>query len=87
MININLATSKAHEVSEDFHGRKKPGRRDKKNCYSFDRLLSGGTDTACVHSIFIKTSQFFFDESCLIPALTKFFGGKLRMLKVASRGR
>ena len=41
----------------------------------------------CISSIFIKTSQFFFDESCLISAFTKKFFGKLRMLKVGPRGR
>ena len=42
---------------------------------------------ACIPSIFIKTSQFFFDESCLISAFTKIFFGKLRMLKVGPWGR
>jgi hypothetical protein len=44
------------------------------------------TDMACISSIFIKTSQFFFDESCLISAFTKKFFGKLRMVEVGPRG-
>ena len=44
-------------------------------------------DMACIPSIFIKTSQFFFDESCLISAFTKIFFGKLRTLKLGPRGR
>jgi hypothetical protein len=31
------------------------------------------TDIACMPSIFIKTSQFFFGESCLMSAFTKNF--------------
>ena len=31
------------------------------------------TGDACIPSIFIKTSQIFFGESCSMPAFTKFF--------------
>ena len=44
-------------------------------------------DKACIPSIFIKTSQFFFDESCVISAFTKFFFEKLRMIEIGLRGR
>ena len=44
-------------------------------------------DMACMPSIFIKTSQLFFVESCWISAFTKIFLGKLRMLEVGPRGR
>ena len=53
---------------------------------SGEQLVHPGMDMVCIPSIFIKTSQFFFDESCLISAVTNFFGGKLRMLKVGPRG-
>ena len=53
---------------------------------SGEQLVHPGIDMACIPSIFIKTSQFFFDESCLISAFTKIFFGKLRMLKVGPRG-
>ena len=42
---------------------------------------------ACMPSIFIKTSQIFFVESCWISAFTKKFFGKLRLLEVGPRGR
>ena len=54
---------------------------------SGEQLVHPGMDMACIPSIFIKTSQIFFDESCLISAFTKIFFGKLRMLKVGPRGR
>ena len=41
-------------------------------------LKNPGADMACIPSILIKTSQFFFGENCLISALTKKFFGKLR---------
>ena len=44
-------------------------------------------DMACMPSIFIKTSQIFFVESCWISAFTKKFFGKLRLLEVGPRGR
>jgi hypothetical protein len=39
-----------------------------------------GADIACIPSIFIKASQLFFGESCLMSAFTKFFFEKLRMI-------
>ena len=45
------------------------------------------TDDACIPSIFIKTSQFFFfGERCLISAFTKIQFGKLRMIEIGRRG-
>jgi hypothetical protein len=38
-------------------------------------------------SIFIKTSQLFFGESCLMSAFTKQFFGKLRMIEIDPRWR
>ena len=43
-------------------------------------------DMACIPSIFIKTSQIFFGESCLMSAFTKNFLGKLRMIAIGPRG-
>ena len=45
------------------------------------------TDKACMPSIFIKTPQIFFDESCVISAFTKKFFEKLRMIEIGPRGR
>ena len=45
------------------------------------------TDKACIPSIFIKTSQFFFSESCLMSAFIQIFFEKLRMIEIGSRGR
>ena len=45
------------------------------------------TDKACMPSIFIKTPQIFFDESCVISAFTKNFFEKLRMIEIGPRGR
>ena len=42
---------------------------------------------ACMPSIFNKTPQIFFDESCVISAFTKFFFEKLRMIEIGPRGR
>ena len=36
------------------------------------KACGGSTDMACIPSFFIKTSQFFFGESCLMSAFTKF---------------
>ena len=38
-------------------------------------------------SIFIKTPQIFFDESCGISAFTKNFFEKLRVIEIGPRGR
>jgi hypothetical protein len=52
------------------------------------KLAGGGgfcqlsTDIACIPSIFIKTSQILFGESCLMSAFTKKFFGKLRMIEI-----
>ena len=43
------------------------------------------TDKA-MPSIFIKTPQIFFDESCVISAFTKIFFEKLRMIEIGPRG-
>ena len=43
-------------------------------------------DMACIPSIFIKTFQFFFGESCLKSAFTKKFFGKIRMIEMGPRG-
>jgi hypothetical protein len=43
-------------------------------------------DIACISSIFIKTSQFVFDESCVISAFTKNFFEKLGMIEIGARG-
>ena len=48
-----------------------------------EQLVKPGMDKACIPSIFIKTSQFFFGESCLMSA----FFGKLRMIEIGPRGR
>ena len=45
------------------------------------------TDKACIPSIFIKTSQLFFGESCLMSAFTKKCFEKLRMIEIGPRGR
>ena len=45
------------------------------------------TDSKCIPSIFIKPSQFFFGESCLMSAFTKISFGKLRMTEIGPRGR
>ena len=49
--------------------------------------MTSVADMACMPSIFIKTSQIFFVESCWISAFTKKFFGKLRLLEVGPRGR
>jgi hypothetical protein len=41
---------------------------------------------ACIPSIFIKTSQIVFGESCLMSAFTKIFFGKLWMIEIGPRG-
>ena len=46
---------------------------------------TSGTDMACIPSIFIKTSQILFDESCLTSAFTKNVFGKLRMIEIGPR--
>ena len=45
------------------------------------------TDKASIPSIFIKTSQIFFGESCLMSAFTKNFFEDLRMIEIGPRGR
>ena len=45
------------------------------------------TDKACMPSIFIKTPQIFFYESCVISAFTKIFFEKLRMIEIGPRGQ
>ena len=65
----------------------------KSNCISLtlldltsEQLVQGGMDKACIPSIFIKTSQFFFGESCLMSAFTKKNVEKLRMIEIGPRG-
>ena len=43
-------------------------------------------DIACIPSIFIKTSQSFFDESFGISAFTKIFFEKLGIIEIGARG-
>ena len=45
------------------------------------------TEKTCMPSIFIKTPQIFFDESCVISAFNKKFFEKLRMTEIGPRGR
>ena len=45
------------------------------------------TDKTCIPSIFIKTSQIVFGESCLMSAFTKNIFEKLRMIEIGPRGR
>ena len=40
------------------------------------------TEKTCMPSIFIKTPQIFFYESCVISAFTKKFFEKLRMIEI-----